>query len=66
MVSLHLNIVPNASTTTVFRTRLFTLFGQGAVLGGRTPPPPLRRVLFNSFQKVSVAILEVKLAVSSG
>ena len=24
------------------RTRLFTLFGQGAVLGGRTPPSPIQ------------------------
>ena len=30
------------------------------------PPPPHRRVLFNSFQMVSGTILGVKLAVSNG
>ena len=30
------------------------------------PPPPRRRVLFKSSQRVSVAILKGKLAVSSG
>ena len=29
--------------------RLFIIFEQGAVLGGRTPPPPCSRVLFHRF-----------------
>ena len=40
----------NVAVALPLRVSLFTFFGQGAVLGGRTPPhPPPRRVLFHTF-----------------